>query len=252
MLAGAIALLAGRPGRAFGILALNALLHLVLDTLEIKWASGVHLLAPFSWEPLTMGVAWPESVVVSALTIAGLMYAVFAVAHARRRAPPRLPNSPRRWLAVAGASVAYATVPLAFRDAVERHDNHWVRTLRERADRPTRSLELDRTRLIRRQDGYVLRTFAGEEIKVGLASEHGSATVSVRGVFATADSVEVTALHVHAAGVRDGASYVALLLFTAVLLAGAPPLREAPGRSSRDEAGGAPTDRDGPGNGRSP
>jgi hypothetical protein len=52
----AFASLATEPGRAFSIVAGNAWLHLLLDTIEIKWANGVHLLAPFDWRLTSLGV----------------------------------------------------------------------------------------------------------------------------------------------------------------------------------------------------
>jgi len=47
--------LSARPRLVFGILAANALIHLLLDTIEIKWGNGVFLLAPLSWKPLSFG-----------------------------------------------------------------------------------------------------------------------------------------------------------------------------------------------------
>ncbi|HSO09252.1 MAG TPA: hypothetical protein VLR45_04640, partial [Desulfoprunum sp.] len=38
-----------RPAATFAILSGNCLFHLLLDATQVKWANGVHLLAPFDW-----------------------------------------------------------------------------------------------------------------------------------------------------------------------------------------------------------
>ena len=40
----------GTREQSFGILALNSVFHLILDSLQTKWGNGVHLFAPVSWE----------------------------------------------------------------------------------------------------------------------------------------------------------------------------------------------------------
>ncbi len=54
LLCATVALLTSAPFKVFRILAVNTLVHLLLDACQIKWANGVHLFAPFSWELLTL------------------------------------------------------------------------------------------------------------------------------------------------------------------------------------------------------
>ena len=48
----ALAFLSRRPVQTFAILALGVVLHLLLDATQTKWANGVLLFAPFSWDLL--------------------------------------------------------------------------------------------------------------------------------------------------------------------------------------------------------
>ena len=72
VLSGAFSTLAREPGKVFRILALNSLLHLLLDACRTKWGNGVHLFAPVSWKLTNFGLFWPESPVTVVLTVGGL------------------------------------------------------------------------------------------------------------------------------------------------------------------------------------
>jgi hypothetical protein len=74
LLAGALACFARHPKRIFIILALNSLIHLLLDACQKKWGEGVILMAPLSWHPRNFGFFWPESWPTHLLTLLGLVY----------------------------------------------------------------------------------------------------------------------------------------------------------------------------------
>lgn len=217
LLALAVAQFAERPGPVLAVLALNALLHLVLDGLQTKWATDVHLAAPLRWEGWSPDLFWPESVATLAMTAAGVAFFGWAVSRRaggegiRPCAPPI-----RRGAVAAAALLAYGALPLAFTGGAGAAGTHYVDVLRGRTERTGRYLELDRTRYVDRAGGDVLRTFAGEEIRVRGADLDRSATVSVRGRFVAPDELRVTALHVHRSGLRDLASYVGLALLVGV------------------------------------
>jgi hypothetical protein len=69
LLSAVFALLSAKPRVVFGILAVNALIHLLLDTIEIKWGNGVFLLAPLTWQLLSFGWVWPDSVLITILSL---------------------------------------------------------------------------------------------------------------------------------------------------------------------------------------
>lgn len=208
----AFASLATEPGRAFSIVAGNAWLHLLLDTIEIKWANGVHLLAPFDWRLTSLGVFWPESLPIHLLSVLGL--AVLGFGFARDRARP-IGVDLCRWR-VLGLCVPllwiYFVVPVAFLDRAAGADNHFVETLRQRDARPGRYIELERDRYHIHAAGPRIYTFAGEALALEGVDVPGPALLSLRGRFAGADRVVVEEYHVHPRGLRDLSSYIGLCL----------------------------------------
>lgn len=211
LLALALAALTPRPRLVFGVLALNSLLALVLDALQTKWAAGVHLLAPFTWEPWSAGLFWPESAVTAAITLGGAAF----LAWAAFRDPPgpgvplRLEPGPRL-LGAGAAGLAYVLLPLLFMTGAEEGGSHYIDVLRDRDRRPGRYVEFDRASYLDRPGADLLRTFGNDELVLRGIDLDSSGSVSVRGRFASADTLRVTAYHRHRSGLRDFASYAAL------------------------------------------
>ena len=50
LLAATLAAISSAPRRVFTVLALNVLVHLLLDACQTKWGNGIHILAPISWQ----------------------------------------------------------------------------------------------------------------------------------------------------------------------------------------------------------
>jgi hypothetical protein len=215
LLCAALAAFSALPRRIFAVLALNSLLHLVLDACETKWANGVHLFAPFSWELLNFGFFWPESLPTYLITALGPI--VFAYAWWRRPGKPvgLSFEANRRTLAGAVLLAAYFAAPLALLSGPARADNHSVRTLRERAERPGRPVAFDRNQYVDHEGGDLLVSFAGEELSVQGTTLDRSAVVSARGAFLDEDPVLVRELHDHAGWPREILSYAGLTLVAA-------------------------------------
>lgn len=219
LVCGALALLATRPAPVFGVLALNAFLHLLLDGLQTKWGNGVHLWAPWSWETWNAGWFWPESPVTLALSILGLGVGGAALVAARSHPwRPVLPARPR--LALAGAALAlYLVLPLAFAPAVIEADAHSLETLRDPAHRAGRPVGFDRVWLERTAPGrgrIVVR--GGEALEIVGALPERSGTASARGTFRDARTVELRDVHLHAGRMRSVASYLGLAVVAGVWL----------------------------------
>ena len=77
----AFALMSEKPRLVFGILAVNSLVHLLLDAAEIKWGNGVHMFAPLDWQLLSFGLVWPDSLLVALLSLLGLLLGIWVLAH---------------------------------------------------------------------------------------------------------------------------------------------------------------------------
>lgn len=211
ILSAALAALSTRFWRVFNILALNSLLHLLLDASQIKWANGVHLFSPFSWQMANFNFFWPESLPTYLLTALGLIYFLW---NCRRGIMvPVYINlySAKRLLMPAAIAAVYFVTPFFLLDAPERTDNHFVKTLRNTDDRAGKYIEIDRESYSHSPLGNTLETFAGERLEVdGIGLDH-PAIVSARGTFIGEDTIYVYEYHVHSR-FRDIASYVGLAL----------------------------------------
>ncbi|MGR3465005.1 hypothetical protein [Limimaricola sp.] len=212
--AAALSLLSRRPGQTFATLALGAVLHLLLDATETKWANGVLLFAPASWDLLNFGLYWPDGWIGHLLTALGAVHVAHAVWEARRYRPaPIQAPRPGRGLAAAGLCAVYMLLPLAFLDRAAAEDLHEVATLRGDVARSGRPIEIDRGQVLATgDDGAIIRPGTGPSLMVIGEGLDGARTVSVQGRFVDHDTIRATVLHVHAAGQRDRLTLIGLVV----------------------------------------
>jgi hypothetical protein len=215
LLAGALSLLAARPARVFAILAMGCVLHLLLDAMQTKWANGVHLIAPLSWELLNWGLFWPEDRATLALTALGIAYAGFAAVTLREDLGDLVRPRGGRLAAAALLAALYLALPAALMPQVMAADNHFVRTLREVAERPGRPVGFDRASVTIEDGRPILRAWTGERHPLSGAAPAKAGTVSVRGRFVDRSAIEVIAWHAHPPGVRDAAATAGLAVVLA-------------------------------------
>jgi hypothetical protein len=185
----------------------------------VKLGNGVHLLAPFSWRMTSFGLLQGESPVYLALTLAGVLVALWALARPERMTA-RLAARPGRLAAAAALAVAYLLAPLPFLDAIEASGSYSVKVLREREARTGLSFSLDRTAFTATPAGGYVSLWTGERVRAVGALPPADASVSLDGTFLAPDVVRVDRLLVHR-GQRDWPSYAGLLLLAAVFARGA-------------------------------
>lgn len=218
LLCAALALLARASVRVFAVLAAGAVLHLVLDAAEEKWANGALFFAPVSWELTNFGWFWPESPVAHALTLAGLGYLGWEWARRDRYSLGLTRPSAARLAGALLLTTAYLLVPHAMREGVIRSDSHFVATLRPGEPRVGRPVEFDRVGVGHGASGTSFRTLAGEEVEIVAGSPPGGGVLSLRASFVAPRAVEVHEYHAHQGRLRDLGSYVGLLLLPAFWL----------------------------------
>jgi hypothetical protein len=217
ILSAAVAVLARDSRRVFLLLGATSLAHLLLDTVEIKWGNGVHLLAPFSWRLSSLGWIWPESGWIHALTALGLAAVLFQW-RAASRGPSlmRRPAFARVALAVALAA-AWLALPAAWVGALEASGMQDAATLRDRDHRTGRPVVLDRVPLVRGEAVDYAVAIDGGRIALEGFRAGRDGLISVRGLFTAPDRVRVDEVRVHPAGLRDLQTVAGLALAAAVV-----------------------------------
>ncbi len=250
VLALAVSVVAARPKRAFGILAASAVVHLLLDSLEIKWANGVVLLAPFDWQPRRMDLVWPESAIVTWLTFFSLLILPVLAISLHRSAPTHvLTRDPRRWAIGLLVLCTWTLAPITLLPRVRSANANFIGTLTS-TDRDGKYLELGVASVTESEPSVTsgvdefeaprqtlqART-PGEEVLLLSGATRGltAGRYSLRGTLRASPSAgrsdngssdepgltqlttfEVTESHRHQRGVRDAAS-LAGLVFIAVV-----------------------------------
>ena len=213
LLAAALACLSAVPRRVFAILAGNCLLHLLLDTLEVKWGNGVHLFLPFSTKMLQFNLLWPEHPLVQGLTGLGL---VLLLILARKKLPPPLVVWPskRQQQVAALCLFAYLLLPLALMGPLQQADAYYLRTLAKVEERTGKAMAFDRVHYL--AENSTLRTFAGEHIVVSGSVPRQSGRVSFSGRF-LGPSVFLAEEHHYHRDRRDLATVIGLFMACALL-----------------------------------
>jgi hypothetical protein len=216
---GAFALLSAEPRKVLAILGFNTFVHLILDATQIKWGSGVHLLAPVSWTMLRIDLFDQESIPTYLLTLAGFAFAVWAWPRAKsREIPLARPAAARgRYAAAAALMVAYLTLPAFLAAGPEAADAHSVRVLRNRMTRTGQEVAFDRTSLVHDSTGAPhIHTFAGERIPLVGVVPAADARISLRGVFLDSDTLRILEVHDHGRWPRQQLSLLGVLFIVGV------------------------------------
>ncbi len=206
-----LALLSSEPRRTFLLLGFNSAAHLLLDGLEIKWANGVHFFAPFSWRLWNLGLWWSDSGVILGATLLGVLLFIYSWRQQTLH-PVELSVGLQAKTFVALCLLAvYSAAPALLVRGPEEADNHFVRTLRLRDQRPGKPVEFDRRPVIQRGDVAVIETLTGEELILQGVGGSTNGVFSVRGQFIGEDTVKVLQIHEHWPWVRNVSSIVGLV-----------------------------------------
>ena len=215
VLSAALSLFSLNSKRVFFILVFSSLFHLLLDPLQIKWANGTHLFAPFSWHLLSFDLFWPESWPTYIITAFGLIYFIFYYRKAVKESSDLIIPNAKKMLLSISLLLIYFIVPLFMLSLPEQNNNHFVKTLRNYDSRQGKYIELDRANYVSGSSGKFLITFAGEKIKASNLNLNGKELISIKGKFITPDEIYVEAYHIHSR-FRDDASLIGISL-TAIL-----------------------------------
>jgi hypothetical protein len=215
ILSAGLAFLSKNYLKTFLILSFGSLIHLVLDAMQIKWANGVHLLAPLSWEMLNFNLFWPESIPTYLITALGLVYFIFLFKEFREAESDLIIKSFTRWFYLFIVTATYSLLPLLILHQPLEADNHYVKTLSEVESREGKYFEIDRRSVRFQDEGGIMNTFANEDIKLkGVLHlwDKDPITLSIKAKFIDKNTAEVVEYYKHIPEFRDNASYMGLVL----------------------------------------
>ncbi|MHC4940079.1 MAG: hypothetical protein ACYTHK_14010 [Planctomycetota bacterium] len=208
LLCGAVSLLAARPRLVFGLLALNAVLHFLLDACQTKFGNGALLLAPLSWHEFNLGLFWPEQWPSYVFTLLG----VIAVAWFWKELWSPFSLELRRWPLALLLLIAWLTLPFAMGTSAYRADLQDIRTFKE--NRVGEFVAVDRGAY---DDRFVPWNRRPYRVTPAPGAE---GLVSIEGTLTAPDEISAHRIHVHHGRARDYASLGGLALLAASLLVG--------------------------------
>lgn len=199
--------------KTFLILGIGSLLHLILDSLQIKWANGVHLFAPFSWEMTNYGLFWPESNITYIITLLGLAFFIFYW-NSNLISRPLIKFSFYRIVAVIILLFTYFILPLIFVVNVEQADNHYISTLRNENSRAGKYIEMDRKKVSfnEKTNTYWIESFDKSQIELINLRDLNNNRISIKGKFISKNAIYIEDYQKNWSLFRDGASYLGLFL----------------------------------------
>ncbi len=209
ILALAMSFLAKNVWLTFLVSGANCLLHLLFDAVQVKWANGVHLLGPLSWDGLQLNYIWPENAFFIVLSFLGVGYVLFFWREAVHGFGRDFFISRFRGLAILVLTGCWLVVPLYFISGVEKAGNHYILTLRDREHRMGKYIEIDREPFDFPDKTITTRT--GDTFILEGNIPDVSGILSIRGVFQSEDVIRCGEYHLHSI-FRYGASFIGLFM----------------------------------------
>jgi len=199
--------------KTFLILSIGALLHLLLDSIQIKWGNGVHLFAPFNWDLTNYGFFWPESLGSYLLTLVGIIFFFYNWREINISKPEILLSKSRILISLV-LLLIYFLLPLKFMLNIEEENNRFISTLKNPENRIGNYIEMDRKKVNYDNitNSYWIESFNKDKIELQNVENLSSNIISIKGIFVTNDLIFVNEYHKSWDTFRDGASYFGLLL----------------------------------------
>lgn len=193
ILSAAISLQAKDSRRIFLLLGFNCLLHLLLDPTQTKWANGTHLLAPFSWQLISLNYYWPEQLPSLLLTLTGLIiFPIFAWQDRHREMVFILDR--KRQTAGFLLFASYLLLPLLLFNGPLQANNHFSATLKNK-DRTGAYIEIDRRPY--KAGVSTIKADTGEQLQLRGNLPEQNAIISVQGNFTDNNTILISKYHVH-------------------------------------------------------
>lgn len=210
----AVANLSSNVNKSFLILVFGTVIHLLMDSLETKWANGIHLFAPINWKLLNFEIFWPEHFVVHLLSILGIISLIYLWKYDIHKKFCSIEK--RKVVFFILLILTYFILPFIFMSDSEAADNHFVKTLRNYDQRTGKYFEIDRGFYLNYNEGDKYKTSFGDIFNVKNLDLDFSGSMSIKAIFISPKEIFIIDYHVH--GNRDLYSYIGLLMVFSVFL----------------------------------
>ncbi len=210
--AGGIAMFIERSRTVFLILFGNSLLHLLLDSLQIKWGNGVNIIAPFDWHLFSAALIWTDTLATRIITIAGFFYLLLVWQKTSQAVDQHyhiVRPSGKKLIIALCCFTGWFLGPFLCFSAMEKADTYSLHTLQLTQKRTGKTIAFDRVPYD--ADQKIITIFSGEKLKVVGQLPENSGTISIQGIFCNPQTVTSSNFHRHG-NFRDKASLVGLFL----------------------------------------
>lgn len=215
VLAGGLCFLTQHCLKIFIILGVNSFFHLMLDSLQIKWGNGVHIISPMSWKMFHLDFFWPEYRGTLVLSAVGLIYLIYNWNTIKCSKPLHPGTSRSKCVACSLFLTVYCLGPLYFIEQLETADTYFVQTMRNTEKRTGKVIKLDRAHYF--AASQEVKIYSGERLKLNGKLPLESGRVSFSGIFQDNKTITSHAYHLHT-GYRDVASYIGLFMACTLVL----------------------------------
>lgn len=219
ILCAVFSLVSDRPTRVFTLLVFNSLLHLCLDSFEIKWGTGAQFLAPLDWSYFSLELIWPDAKAVLGITLLSVPIVLWHILKYRYDTVRIQLLRPVRLLGALMLGTVYLLAPLLLLEGAYSSDINSIATLRQQNDRIGQPVLMDRERYTKGEEIDYVTTFANEKLEIaGVPTIQSDSNVSLRGTFVDNHRITVEDIYVFNNPWRDIASYLGLLVIAAYWL----------------------------------
>lgn len=215
ILAGGLCLWTHNSIKIFLILGINSLLHLLLDSLQIKWGNGVNIISPFNWELFHLDIFWPEFSGTIILSAVGFMYLLYNWNRLQANTPLYKASGKTKHVAGSLFIALYFLGPLYFMNQLDDADTYFIQTMRNINERTGKPIKLDRAHY--NATTHEVKIYSGEKIKITGELPQESGRVSFSGFFQDSNTITSKAFHEHS-NYRDLASFIGLFMACALVV----------------------------------
>lgn len=213
VLSASLSFLSQNSKKTFSILSLGSLFHLLIDAAQYKWANGVHLFAPFSWELTNYGFFWPSDWLTIAISLLGLGYYIYNW-KLYKTFSFDLHFNKKKIFGFISFGIIYLILPLQLLQFPYEANNHFVKTLSEKENRTGKYIEIDRCSFDPIEKKLI--NFTKEDFYTYNLNIDEKCSLSIKGKFINRNSIEIADYKINNQLVRDYSSFIGLFLLVLI------------------------------------